>query len=187
MNFLKKSIFVLCSTVVGCASMVNAMTQSGPATVSLVSNELQNSVMGIIGKGAQQTLEHPATQTIAVTLAKDVPVLVAPAVSMAPVVAQSVWGAVRDNTKEIANNVIGAGANVASYVPYALRQITHEVKTLTNALQDMPIVTTALIVAAGYGCWKAYCWFKKPHVREYIENVRQQVIHRSQWRNDGNV
>lgn len=174
MTLLKSAL--LCAAVGG-AQVTMPMAQQAGASIfcSDLTNEIKNM---FVRNGTTQLVESAQAPVIQVVEAA--PIVIA----AAPVVAQSVWEGVRENSKEIASNLVQAGANVASYVPYALRQITHEAKVLTNALKDMPITSTALIVAAVYGCWKAYTWLNKPEVRQSVSSYSRQISER--WSGNSN-
>lgn len=104
-------------------------------------------------------------------------------------VANPVWQAVQENAKQTLDNIWSASCNVMSFVPYVLRQVTHEARVLTHGLQDAPLTTTALMAAAVYGAWKAYSWFKKPDVQQYIQErwVRVRDMRQGGNHNPANV
>lgn len=170
---------VLLAATLGLAQAIIPMAQpAGSSTSSLLCSELKDTIVSIFAQKAAMPLTESA-QAPVIQVVEAAPIVIA----AAPVVAQSIWEGVRENSKEIAHNLVNAGANVASYVPYVLRQITHEAKTLTHALQDMPITSTALLVAAVYGCWKAYSWFRQPEVHQRVMRHCREI--RENWSASG--
>lgn len=70
------------------------------------------------------------------------------------------WHAVQENGRQTFKNIWGAVANLASYVPGACKQITHETKILSAALKECPLATAVVLSAATYSAWKTYSWLK---------------------------
>lgn len=105
-----------------------------------------------------------------------------PAQEAAKEVVQSVWQSVQENARGTLVNLWDAGCNVFSFVPYVLKQVTAETKTLSNALKDCPLASTAVVCGAAFGLYKTYKWFQESNVsnvlRERVMQIQERVHQR---------
>ena len=100
-------------------------------------------------------------------------------VAAVPAVVPSVWSLVAQNGTETLGNLYTAACNVASYVPYALKQVTEETKLISQTLGKTPLFTTALLACAGYGVYKLWNLAKSQNVstqlQERFVQIREQL------------